>query len=116
MGADLPPEEAFALLANETRMEVLRVLGAAAERGDGTARAPAAVQFSDLFAAVGIDDTGNFSYHLEKLEGHFVEVTEGGYVLTEEGATLLELVRELEGAAFGEHLQREARMPPETTS
>jgi DNA-binding transcriptional ArsR family regulator len=116
MGADLPPEDAFALLANETRLEVLRVLRVATERGDGTAGALTAVEFSDLFAAVGIDDTGNFSYHLEKLEGHFVKATEEGYVLTEEGVALLGLVRELEGAAFGEHLQREGRIPPETTS
>jgi len=84
---DIPPERAFGLLADKTRLAILRALWAATDLGaDGAVRQEAsAVRFSELFAAVAIDDTGNFNYHLEKLRGHFVAATDSGYVLTEEG-------------------------------
>ena len=84
---DIPPERAFGLLADETRLAIIQALWAATELdADGTVGQEAsAVRFSDLFAALGIDDTGNFNYHLEKLRGHFVATTDGGYVLTGDG-------------------------------
>lgn len=74
-----PPEEVFALLGNELRVDLLRAL---ADAGDDP------VSFSALRAAVGERDSGKFNYHLGKLVGTFVRRVEpdgeakDGYELT----------------------------------
>jgi len=52
------------------------------------------VSFSRLFERTGYEDRGNFSYHLEKLEGQFVEqdTGRGGYELTTSGLKLVRAV------------------------
>lgn len=52
------PEEAFALLANETRVSALEALWES--RGE-------IVPFSELRRRVGVRDAGQFHYHLSKL-------------------------------------------------
>ncbi|WP_290811123.1 helix-turn-helix domain-containing protein [Halovivax sp.] len=63
----LEPAEAFALIANETRLSILEALWAAEERP---------VSFSELRRAVGMRDSAQFNYHLQQLEGHFVRKVE----------------------------------------
>lgn len=78
-GADAT--DAFELLANETRLAILLNLWDAYEpfgRGSG-------LTFSELRDRVGMRDSGQFNYHLGKLEGRFVESTEDGYKLRPEG-------------------------------
>jgi len=69
---DVPPEDAFSLVANETRMDVLKALWEA----DGPR------SFSALRERVGVRDSGQFNYHLGKLVGHFVRKTADGYRLS----------------------------------
>lgn len=78
----LSPEEAFAVLGNETRLQILRTLGEADEP----------LAFSELFDRVDYDTTANFSYHLDKLEDHFVGETDDGYVLRLAGRRVVEAV------------------------
>ena len=59
----LDPADAFALIGNETRLAILEALWAADERP---------VSFSELRRAVGMRDSAQFNYHLQKLTGHFV--------------------------------------------
>lgn len=68
-------EEAFEVLGNETRLHVLRALGEADEP----------LSFSEVFDRVDYDRSGNFSYHLEKLQERFVRKTDDGYSLTRAG-------------------------------
>lgn len=85
-GAYLSPEDAFGILGNETRLDILQVLWEAYEPyADDTT-----LTFSELYDRVGYDDTGNFNYHLEKLTDHYVRQTNIGYELTNSG---LEVVR-----------------------
>jgi DNA-binding transcriptional ArsR family regulator len=79
------PEDAFAALADETRVAILRALWEA----DGQA-----LSFSDLRDAVGMRDSGQFNYHLDKLTGRFVTETGEGYALTLAG-------RKINGAVDG---------------
>lgn len=60
--------DAFALLANETRLAILLALWELHEPGtdDG------AVSFSELYERIDYDNPGNFSYHLQQLEGQFI--------------------------------------------
>ena len=80
--------EAFKRLGNETRLAILLALWEAYEPFDDDD----AVPFSTLYERVGIGDSGNFSYHLEKLTGHFVRRTEEGYELRNAGRKLVRAV------------------------
>lgn len=71
----LRPEEAFAVLGDETRLGILRALGEAGEP----------IAFSELYDRLAIDDSGQFSYHLDQLVDHFVRKHEGVYELTQAG-------------------------------
>lgn len=72
---------AFELLANETRLAILLALWDAYEpfsRSSG-------LTFSQLRHTVGMSDSGQFNYHLGKLEGQFIESTDDGYKLRPAG-------------------------------
>lgn len=86
--AGLSPDEAFGLLGNETRVGILRALWRAFESGTGEN----AVPFSTLYEDVDIADTGNFTYHLEKLTGPFVRRTDDGYALKQTGINVVRAV------------------------
>lgn len=73
--------EAFTLLANETRLAILLALWNAHEPfGTGSG-----LRFSELRNRVGVRDSGQFNYHLGKLEDKFIESTDVGYKLRPEG-------------------------------
>lgn len=78
----LPPDEAFAVLGNESRINIITALGDAAEP----------LPFSDLYDKVDIPDSGQFSYHLNKLQSHFVQQTDDEYELTQAGLRVIEAV------------------------
>lgn len=78
----LSPEAAFGVLGDETRVRILHALG-------GT---EGALAFSELFDRIEYKDSSNFSYHLEKLVGHFVEKTDDGYTLAQPGRRVVEAV------------------------
>jgi len=70
------PDATFDLLADETRLAIVRELGDA----DGS------LSFAELRTRVGVRDSGRFNYHLSKLTDRFVSKAEdGGYVLTRAG-------------------------------
>lgn len=85
---NLSPDAAFAVLGNETRIEILRTLWEVTETiaSDGT------ITFSELYEHGGFEDTGNFNYHLGKLTDHFVRRTDGGYELTGAGLAVVRAV------------------------
>jgi len=85
---DFAPEQAFKLLGNETRMEILQALWEAYDpfvERNGLA-------FSDLFDRVGITDSGQFNYHLDKLRDRFVARSDDRYRLTPVGLQLVQSV------------------------
>lgn len=79
---------AFELLANETRLAILLALWDAYDpevEGQG-------VSFSDLRSRVGVQDSGQFNYHLGKLEGRFIQKGDAGYRLRRAGLLLVQAV------------------------
>lgn len=84
----LSPDDAFALVGNETRIRILEALWAAYDPYE----ADNAVPFSELFEQVGAEDTGNFNYHLGRLTGHFVRRTGDGYELGAPGFGIVRAV------------------------
>ncbi|WP_435128070.1 winged helix-turn-helix domain-containing protein [Halobaculum sp. D14] len=79
--ADLAPAEAFALLGNETRIEILQALHEETVERESDAPVP----FSALYDRVDIDDSAHFNYHLKQLLDHFVRKTDDGYVFRTPG-------------------------------
>ncbi|WP_435360542.1 DUF7351 domain-containing protein [Haloarchaeobius sp. DFWS5] len=82
-------ESTVAALADETRLSVLRVLAA----NQRETPADPAVGFADLRRTVGFEDSGNFSYHLDKLLGQYVHKTAEGYCLTHAGQSVASAVQ-----------------------
>jgi hypothetical protein len=78
--------EAFDLLSNEVRLDILRALGGAMASDD------APLAFSDLQRRVGVEDNGRFNYHLTKLTGHLVAKREDGYELKPPGNNIYQAI------------------------
>lgn len=78
----LAPDEAFEVLGNEIRMEILQRLADAEDP----------LPFSELRDRVGVGDSGQFNYHLDKLVGHFVDDADEGYTLQTAGERVIEAV------------------------
>ncbi|WP_293033495.1 winged helix-turn-helix domain-containing protein [Natronococcus sp.] len=92
------PQRGFDLFSDETRVEILRAL---AERLRENPEDPT-VGFADLRRRVGVRDSGNFNYHLQKLEGRFVRGTTDGYRIAPAG---LLVVTALITGVYGEGTQ-----------
>lgn len=73
--------EAFALLGHEIRLDILLAL-----LEDWVAAYTEPKSYAELMAAVGVEDSGKFNYHLDQLRGVYVREVEDGYVPTA-GAT-----------------------------
>jgi DNA-binding transcriptional ArsR family regulator len=93
---DLDSPEAFEVLTDETRVRILHAL-AEHQREHLDERA---LGFADLRRRVGMRDSGNFDYHLDRLRGEFVERTDEGYQLTPRG---LQIVGALAAGTFHDH-------------
>lgn len=95
----LSPEDAFAVLGNDTRIKIIKTLWELYDPDDpanvvkfsNLYDSDGAVPFSELYDRVGYGDTGNFNYHLGKLD-HFVRRTDGGYELTQAGFEIAQAV------------------------
>ena len=92
----LQPAEAFPVVGNETRLDTLEALWAAPERP---------VTFSELRSRVGMADSAQFNYHLQRLTGQFVAKTDDGYDFRNFGRTVIQ-------AAFSWLLNRDPELEP----
>lgn len=86
--------DAFKLLSDETRLAILLALWETYDPyGANTGRT-----FSELYDRVAVSDSANFTYHLDKLTGHFVEKTDDGYKLRNAGLVIVRAI--IAGAGF----------------
>lgn len=76
------PDAAFASLANETRIEILRTL----------ARSDDPLSFSEIRDGAGLRQGGQLNYHLDKLVDHFVVKSADEYALSHSGRRVVEAV------------------------
>lgn len=77
----LRPAEAFSLIGNETRVEILEALWYADEQP---------VDFTTLYKRAEADNTAQFNYHLGQLTGHFVRKSDDGYELRTAGERVVQ--------------------------
>lgn len=86
--------QAFSILGNEMRLAIMLALWESIEpyaEGKWTPRG-APMPFSDLRKRVGMPDSGQFNYHLGKMEGLFVEQTDEGYRLLPAGNRIVQSI------------------------
>ena len=95
----LSPDEAFAVLGNEIRLDIIRVLwhADATHKYDDVSDIAATMSFSELRRRVDIDDNGQFNYHLSQLAPQFVRQTEEGYRLSGAGKQIARTVIAVSG-------------------
>ncbi|TYT63766.1 winged helix-turn-helix domain-containing protein [Natrialba swarupiae] len=101
----MPNEEeaadAFGVLADPTRIAILRAFAEALDRVElGTDEPMPVLSFSDVYERVEIDSTSQLSYHLEKLDGTYLRHTEEGWQFTFAGESIVRLF--LSGAYAGD--------------
>lgn len=70
------PSDDLSVLADETRIDILRALADAEE----------ALPFSELRERAGAEDVGRFNYHLSKRCAYFVREVDGGSALGHAGS------------------------------
>ncbi|MFP8953304.1 winged helix-turn-helix domain-containing protein [Natrialbaceae archaeon A-arb3/5] len=93
--------EAFGLLADPTRIAILRAFAEALDRIElGTDEPMPVLSFSDVYDRVEIDSTSQLSYHLEKLDGTYLRRTDEGWQFTFAGESVVRLF--LSGAYAGD--------------
>lgn len=85
--------EAFQLLSDQTRLEILQALWEA-QSTTGTS----SMRFADLREQISVDDPGQIYYHLQKLATHFIRRTDHGYELRESGNRIVRIL--LSGTAI----------------
>jgi len=95
----MSPEEAFAVLGNEIRLDIVRALwqADAAHQYDEVSDVAETISFTDLRREVDVDDNGQFNYHLSQLVPHFVRQTDSGYRLSGAGKHIARTVIAISG-------------------
>ncbi|GAA0513617.1 hypothetical protein SAMN04488066_103242 [Halorubrum aquaticum] len=81
---------AFSVLDSEVRLAILDSLY---DRTVASGPLAGNAAYSTIKADVGVEDSGRFSYHLDKLTDRFVTKTETGYRLAEPGREVVRLRR-----------------------
>ena len=97
--------EAFKLLGDETRLAILLALWEAYD----PAADDNALSFSTLYERAGVRDSGNFTYHLDKLIGHFVDAVDTGYRLRHAGLKIVRAV--IAGSGFEDRRLPRSEVP-----
>ncbi|MFA9427822.1 ArsR family transcriptional regulator [Natronorubrum sp. A-ect3] len=82
--------DAITSLGNSQRLQILLALGEV-EREHHERRHTKT--FTELYDAVDIDSSSQFSYHLNQLVGQFVSETPNGYRLTYSGTKIVRVIR-----------------------
>ena len=78
----LSPADAFSLVGDETRLSILEALW----------RLESPSRFSEIRNEVGVRDSAQFNYHLNKLTEQFVRKTDDGYELMTAGERVVQSV------------------------
>lgn len=96
----IAPDEAFSILGNEIRLDIIRALwqAGAAKQYDDVRDDIKTMSFSELRGEVGVEDNGKFNYHISELMPQFVRQTDDGYRLSGAGKRIARTVIAVSGA------------------
>ena len=96
----LSPDEAFGVLGNEIRLDIIRALwhADAVHKYDEISDVTETITFTELRREVDVEDNGQFNYHLSQLVPHFVRRCDDGYRLSGAGKSIARTVIAISGA------------------
>lgn len=82
----------FALLSDESRVDILRAVAIAQNEEELPGDGETALSFSDIYERVDVDNTPKLSYHLGELAGTFLRKHENGYSFTHTGEQMVRFI------------------------
>lgn len=82
----------FALLSDESRVEILRAVAVAQSKQGPSNSGFAPLSFSAIYERVEIGNTSKLSYHLGELAGTYLRKVEGGYTFTHAGEQIVRFI------------------------
>ncbi|WP_254861696.1 helix-turn-helix domain-containing protein [Halovivax gelatinilyticus] len=88
---ELDPHDAFAKLADETRVDILRAVAEAEREGELDEATPR-LSFKALYDRVDVSNSSRFAYHLDQLTGTFLHKNEDGYAFTWAGERIVRTI------------------------
>jgi hypothetical protein len=91
MGDDNSAADVFAVLSDETRVDVLRAV-AVTQNELQVGGGPPRLSFSDIYERVDVDNTSKLSYHLGELTGTFLRKDDDGYSFTHAGENIVRFI------------------------
>lgn len=103
--------ELFHLLSNETRMRIVHALWDRFSFQAYVTESDEGIPYAELATAAGVDDSGNFNYHLGQLTGTLVEKREDGYALTPLGYNLMRSIERYSSFAYETRPERTLEEP-----
>jgi len=92
MTEDPSPTEFFRLLADETRVDILRSIAVAQYELEGAGSGPAELAFSTIYDHVDVENTSKLSYHLGELTGTYLQKGDDGYSLSHAGERIVRFI------------------------
>ncbi|WP_135855185.1 winged helix-turn-helix domain-containing protein [Halorussus salinus] len=84
--------EIFRLLADETRVDILRAVAIAQHELDQAGSGPAELAFSEIYDHVDVENTSKLSYHLGELTGTYLRKGDSGYSLSHAGERIVRFI------------------------
>lgn len=92
MDTEQTADDAFALLSNTIRIDILEAVAIAQNEEEQSGAGMAALSFSDVYDRVDVDNTSKLSYHLGELTGTFLRKHEDGYSFTHAGERMVRFI------------------------
>ncbi|WP_311174240.1 winged helix-turn-helix domain-containing protein, partial [Halobellus ordinarius] len=92
MASEQTAADMFALLSDESRVDILRAVAVAQSEQEPSNSGFTPLSFSDIYDRVTIDNTSKLSYHLGELAGAYLRKTKGGYAFTHAGEQIVRFI------------------------
>ena len=87
----MDPSSAFAILADGTRLDILRAVAETDREAESLTGTPT-LSFSELYDRVDVSHSSRFAYHLEQLTGTYLRKTDDGYAFTYAGERVVRAI------------------------
>jgi DNA-binding transcriptional ArsR family regulator len=82
----------FRLLADDTRVDILRAVAVAQHELKGVGSGAAELAFSEIYDHVDVENTSKLSYHLGELTGAYLRKSDDGYSLSHAGERIVRFI------------------------
>lgn len=92
MTANRSATDIFRLLADETRVDILRAVAIAQYELEQVGSGAAELAFSEIYDHVEVENTSKLSYHLGELTGTYLRKSETGYSLSHAGERIVRFI------------------------